>query len=501
MPSAKHVALIALKHESNTFNHIPTTIVAFENGGLMAGSDAIQRHKGKGSEMGGFLAAADLHGWRCTIPLSAEAPPSGRVSNETYEQLLAAIVDGLAQAAPLDGVLVSLHGAMSSYAFDDADGETLRRIRAAVGNDIPVVVTLDLHANVSDAMASHANGMTAYMTHPHVDHAETGLRAARLMQNIFTSGKLPRVIVARPPSISGLDSGSTLDPLGPMAVAHRMADDILAEEPGILAISLQSGYSCSDVYEAGPSIAVTGCIAARQMQDIVDRLVRFTWKTREVRSSTLLTVDDAVREAVKTQGPGPFLIGDLADAPAGGAFGDNTALLHALLAHHVEAALFAAIHDPEAVGLAQSAGLGATVHLALGGKLSSPYSGQPVLRSFTVESLSDGRYVHAGPYAPGRKGTFGDSALLRCEGVRIIVTSHAVGIYDLEQLKIFGVAPAAQNIIAAKSMGGFQAAFGPISRGGVMCDSGGVCSRDVHTRQYRAVRRPVWPLDMVDAAP
>jgi microcystin degradation protein MlrC len=501
MHSTKHVALIALKHESNTFNHIPTTVVAFENGGKAAGSEAIQRHTGKGSEMGGFLAGAELHGWHYTVPLAAEAPPSGRVSNVAYEQLLSAILEGLAQAAPVDGVLIALHGAMSSYAFDDADGETLRRIRAALGAHIPIVATLDLHANVSDAMASHVNGMTAYMTHPHVDHADTGLRAARILQNIFVRERLPSVFVARPPSISGLDSGSTLDPKGPMAAAHRMAAEMLAEEPGVLAISLQAGYSCSDVYETGPSVAITGFIPLQRMQEMVNRLVLFTWNTRQTRSSTLLSAEDAVQKALRLQGPGPFLIGDLADAPAGGAFGDNTAVLHALLTANARDALVAAIHDPEAVHQAQSVDVGATIRLSLGGKLGHPYSGHPVLRSFTVESLSDGQYVHAGPYAPGRQGTFGPSALLRCDGVKVIVTSNNVGIYDLEQLKIFGVVPADQNIIAAKSMGGFLAAFGPISRGSVMCDSGGICSRDVQTRHYQAVRRPVWPLDLVDAAP
>jgi microcystin degradation protein MlrC len=243
-------------------------------------------------------------------------------------------------------------------------------------------------------------------------------------------------------------------------------------------------------------VAVTGNGADPRFADLAARLVRFCWDERNNDTVKMHTVAEALAAArAVPPGPGPVVVSDFGDAPGGGGYGDATAVLRALLENPVAGAVFASIADPVAAEAARVAGVGAEVALSLGGHVAPAHGGGPIEAVFRVLALSDGKFTHEGPYTPGQMGQFGPSALLECHGIQVIVTTWQRNILDLQQLRIFGIDPTAPPLIAIKCMDAFRAAFAPIARAAIACESGGVSSR-VHTSlTWTKVRRPVWPLD------
>lgn len=302
----------------------------------------------------------------------------------------------------------------------------------------------------------------------------------------------------------GFDSTRTTPPDGPARRGQAIARAMEAADPAVIEVSLQSGFVLADVWHVGPSVAVTADGDDPRFAELGARLVRFCWDERYNDTVKMHTVAEALAAArAVPAGPGPVVVSDFGDAPGGGGYGDATAVLRALLDDPVPGAVFASIADPAAAEAARAAGVGAQVRLSLGGHVAPAHGGGPVEESFRVLALSDGRFVHEGPYTPGQVGQFGPSALVECRGIRVIVSTWQRNILDLQQLKIFGIDPGEPPLIAIKCMDAFRAAFAPIARAAIACESGGVSSR-VHTSlTWTKVRRPVWPLDpdaVVEAA-
>jgi microcystin degradation protein MlrC len=224
--------------------------------------------------------------------------------------------------------------------------------------------------------------------------------------------------------------------------------------------------------------------------------MRFAWDERANDTVKMISVAEALEQArAVPPGAGPIVISDFGDAPGGGGYGDATALLRALLDAPFPDSVFVSIADAGSVRAAMAAGVGATVRLALGGHTAPAHGGGPIEDDFEVLLTSDGQFVHEGPYTPGVIGSFGPSVLLRCRGVRIVATTYQRNILDLQQLRIFGIVPEACGLIAIKCMDAFRAAFAPIARAIIACESGGVSSRVQTTLTWKKVRRPIWPLD------
>lgn len=492
----KTVLLASVLHEANSFARTPAPPAHFERQGVFRGPAVIERFSQTRTEMAGFLEHAAAAGWRVHTPLAVPCAPAGPMSRAAFDAFRAAILDGIAAAGPLDGVLLSLHGANVVEDEQDPDGAMARSVRDAVGPGVPVVVTLDPHSNVSDRLAAAADAITAYRTHPHTDHKETGLRAAAILARAMDGAIRPRVHLARGRQMRGFDSCRTTLPDGPMRRALAIARSMEADDPGVIEVSIQSGFVLADVWQVGPTVAVTGDGPHPRFQAMAEQLMRFAWDERENDTVPMIPVDQAVAQArAVPPGPGPIVISDFGDAPGGGGYGDATNLLRALLDAPFADTVFLSIADAAAVQAATAAGVGATIHLALGGHTAPRHGGGPIEDRFEVLRLADGRFVHEGPYAQGMIGNFGPSVLLRCRGVQIAVTTFQRNIVDLSQLRIFGIDPASCGLIAVKCMDAFRAAFQPIARAIIACESGGVSSRIQTTLEWRNVRRPIWPLD------
>ncbi|MBC2669295.1 M81 family metallopeptidase [Novosphingobium piscinae] len=487
-----------IMHESHSFNNRLTPLENFRNatpGCIAADPELINTR----SVEGGILSAARDFSWDLRFPFSAHATPSGPLSADAMDTLVARMTEQLREAGPVDGVLLSLHGAMFAVNEPDCEGAILSAVRSVVGPNLPVAIALDPHANFTDRMADLADIATSFRTTPHVDQWETTYRAGCLLNDAMAGRTRPQLYVGRLPMLAGLDMGRTLDPDSPMNRLKRLAREIEQTEAGVLNIDINAGFYYGDVAEAGPSVVVTGHGEDSRFQDIADRLIAEAWKTRDYVSIAFTPLEQAIararQPATKT---GPLILVDYTDGPAGGAHGDGTTLLKLLLDADIDNSVVGPIFDPISVEQAVAAGVGQTIALDIGGRTDPAYGGGPVSLECRVECISDGNYLRKGPYAQGTVGAFGPSVSLRRGNVTIILVSKRLQPEDREQYRIFGIDPEGVNVLACKGINHFRADFEPIARELVFVDTGGLVTVDFKVFPFRNVRRPIWPLDAVE---
>lgn len=493
----KRVLIAQFKHEGNGFNRIPTTLDAFEKQGVREGQAMLDYFRDANLEPAGFMDVAAQEGWDVIPALSAFAPPSGPVEDATFETICGKLTAACAAAMPLDGVLLSLHGAMIVDSFPDSELEIVRRVRTIVGDATPIVVSLDPHCNISHDMAALVQGMIAFRTSPHVDQRATGVRAARMLAENFRRGALSRCVLARRSMLVGFDGARTYHDHGPFLDAIKLAEGF-EDDPDILGVSINAGYSKTDSPIIGPSAAATGFAPEARLREIAEAMMDQCWARRHDTAERIVSLEEAA-EAIRAHriGDRPLILGDYGDSPAGGAYGDGTALLQLLLDHGATNAVVAPICDAEAARAAIAAGEGATIRVALGGRIDPARGGGPIDAEWTVRCISDGRFVHKGPYGTGSVGTFGPSAMIRTAGVDVIVIGNQKGIFDREQLRIFGITPEETDFLVLKSMQGYRGDFQPIASVCLDVDSGGITSPDPFRFEWKNVPRPIWPLDTV----
>lgn len=491
------ILIAQVKHETNTFSRLPTDLDAYAKRMLCTGADIPRAVRGTNSELGGFLEVAEQAGWASTFGVAADATPSGRLTAACWAHLKTAILDTLEREGPFDGVLLALHGAMVTETTEDGEGDLLGEIRARVGVDLPIVATLDLHANVSDAMARHASAFVTYRSYPHIDMGARGVEAAQVLLRALRGEVQPRTLVRRGPQLDGADHGRSQS--GPMvALLQRAAQHMRA--PGILVVNVQAGFPWADIRDVGPSIAVSYDAhvdsAAARAAAIAEEMMGFVWETRREKSIALSSPAVAMAHCARTESDGrPVVLADFSDNPGGGSYGDSTALLRAMVEARLENAAFATIADAETAAIAHRAGAGAEIRVQLGGKHDAKLS--PGLEvAARVVSLSDGRFVYEGPMQRGIAASMGPTAVLRVGGVEVVVASNRFQVYDRQFFASQGIDPAAKRVVAVKSAHHFRAAFAPIAREVIVVDAAGITSPDPKKFPYRNVRRPIWPLDM-----
>jgi microcystin degradation protein MlrC len=486
------VLAASIMHETNTFSRLPTDLDAFRRRYDHRGDAVPAAFRGTRSEMGAFLDAADAHGWRLSHPVAAAATPSGRVTTEAWAELSGAVLAALDDKP--DGILLALHGAMVTETADDAEGDLLARIRARVGDEVPIAITLDLHANVTDRMAEHANIIIAYRTYPHVDQYERGRQAADLLARTMAGEIKPRSVVARRPTLDGVDHGRTTVPGGPMLEILRRAE-IFEKESDVRVVSVHAGFGWADIAEAGPSVSVSGDADPARLRAIAEGLMDEVWRTRETSTLELLSVPEAMAAAKRPGATGkPLVLADFTDNPGGGGYGDATGLLRGMIEANLENAAFAPITDPDAVRRCQSAGEGATVTFAFGGKID-PAFGAPLEVTGRVRYLGNGDFVCDGPMWTGLRMSMGPCAVLRVGGVDVLLATNRFQITDLQHFLSVGIDPREKSVIGLKSAQHFRAAFQPIAREVLVVDAGGLTTPDYRRFSYQKLRRPIWPLD------
>lgn len=482
------------QHESNTFSRCLADVAAFRARYFYPGEQGIAERGAANTPLAGFLDIGKREGWQIVHAISAGANPSGPVTKAAYEEIAGIILARLSEVkGSINGILLGLHGAMVAEHTEDGEGELLERIRAIVGPDIPIGITLDPHANVTERMAKLANIIVAYKTYPHVDMRDCGVQAAEILQRAMTGEIRPVTLREAPPMLEEVTGGRT--DIGPM-VARIAKARAYEQEADVFAVSVDGGFGNANIREVGPTVLVTCQGDLARHRAFIREMAMDMWGRRHKRITEFLTIEVAVAEAkafVATVGP--LVIADYADNPGGGAYGDSTALLAAMIAANLENACFGPILDPEAVRELQRHSLGAAVTLALGGKTDPRIGGGPITVTGTLQRLSDGDYIGDGPMMGGLKGSFGPTAVLRVGEIDILVISNVSQMLDLQQFRAFGIEPTTRRVVALKSMQHFRAAFEPIAGKVIVCDSGALCTPDLTKLPYTRVRRPIFPLD------
>ena len=491
----RRVLIASVMHETNTFSRLPTDLEAFRRRYLHRGEAVPANFRGTSTEIGGFFEVAEREGWQISHPVAAAATPSGKVTGEAWAVLSGEIVEAARQRP--DGILLALHGAMVTETADDAEGDLLERLRGVVGPDVPIAITLDLHANVTDRMARLADVIIPYRTYPHVDQVERARQAAGLVARAMAGEIRPTTVVARRPTLDGMDHGRTTSE-GPMRRLLARAAEF-EKEPGVLVVGLNAGFGWADIAEAGPSVTVTGDGGAPRWRAIAEELADEVWRTRTESTATLLPVAEAVARAKQIGQPGrPVVLADTTDNPGGGGYGDATGLLAGLIEAGVQNAAFCPITDPAAVAACKAAGLGGRVRLAMGGKIDPAFS-PPIEVEGSVRFLGDGTFTFEGPMWKGLKGTMGDIAVLAVGGVEVVLAANRFQVTDPQHFLAAGIDPRAKSIIGLKSSQHFRAAYQAIAAEVLLVNSGALTNPDYRMFTYRKLRRPIWPLDDVTA--
>ena len=491
----KRVLTARFMHETNTFSRVPTDMAMIRRRDYHLENEIPAAFRGTRSALGATFEAADKFGWTLVHPVSANPNPSGTVTDEAFEQVTGMILGAVDAKGPLDGALLHLHGAMVSDSHEDAEGEFLARLRGRLGPEAPIVVTLDLHANVTQRMADNANALIAYRTYPHIDQHERAWQGAELLERAMQGEIRPRTVIARRPMLYGLDHGRTQR--GPMAELIARGE-ALEEKGAALVVSICAGFSRANIHDVGPSVTVTVDGNAPQGRAIAEEFMDYAWENRDFTTVKLLPVAEAV--ALLRQGkPGdkPLVVADYTDNPGGGGYGDATAFLKGLVDGGVDSVAFHAICDPEAVQDGMRAGISSITTLTLGGKTDPAMGGGPLSLSGEVVCLTNGRFIAYGPMGGGVERNYGPSMVFRVGGIDIIVITNNGQAVDLGQFTSLGIDPTRYQTVAVKSMQHFRAAFEPIARHVVLVDTGALCSEIYTPALFTKVRRPVWPLDPI----
>ena len=482
-------------HETNTFCQLPTTEASFAERGLAWGEQAIAERAGNNTELGGFVEAAQAYGWKLIHVITAHAQPGGPVTRAAFEALTGPIVAAARQhLGQLDGIVLGLHGAMVPDFCDDGEGELLRRLRAQIGMQIPIAITLDPHANVTRAMCDLANIIVSFKTYPHTDMRVAARHAGDILQRTMAGEIRPRTLRVMRPMIEEVNGGRT--DIGAMVPRLARASAYEAE-PDVFAVSVNGGFPNADIAELGPSILVTAQGDMARHAAFASELADDMWQQRVHRLNQFHTVEQAaaICKAHPQDSAGPIIVADYADNPGGGAYGDSTALLAALLAADVSDACFAPIVDPETVALLQRHRPGDHVRINLGGKTDPRFGGEPLDLSATLVSLSDGRFVGSGAMIGGLHRSWGPCAVIAVQGIEILVTTIRAQVLDLQQFEAFGIDPRSKRVVGLKSMQHFRAAFEPIAGAVIVCDSGALCTMDYAAMPYTRISRPTFPID------
>jgi microcystin degradation protein MlrC len=477
-------------HETNTFSTIPTDRRQFEAHGVHYGGAIVETYRGTGTCLGGMIEAAERHGLTLLPSVAAAASPAGRVTKEIYEDVKSRLLADLRAAGRVDGVLLDLHGAMVAETCEDGEGDVLKAVRAAVGPDVPIAITLDLHGNLSADIVAHANLLHGYKTYPHVDMAERGLDAGERLVEAMKGRLRPTAALRQPLLLPPLGSQRTA--VGPMRRLYDRAGE-MEKDPRVIAISIFAGFPLADIRDAGLSIVVVTDNDQALAERLAGELEALAWAHRHEFTHTGLPVAEAVARARAIEGR-PVVLADMADNTGGGAAGDGTEILRELLRVGARSAVVACIWDPEAAAACARAGVGASVTLKVGGKVDDRH-GQPVEVTGRVRTLSDGRFVHKGPMMRGLEGRLGTTAVLEVDGVKIILISQRRQTLDPEMLRFVGVDPLAEHILVVKSTIHYRAAFEPIAHTIIEVDAPGLSSSNLERFVYHRVRRPIFPLD------
>lgn len=492
-PARKRILLAGLYHETNTFLDGLTTLDAFQQ---REGPD-ILASLGDGSPLAGFLeVAAQQRDWDVVPAVDFRASPSAMVADHVVDVYLESLKGHLREAtrsAPLDAIFLVLHGAMVSESRLDAETDVLQTIAGELGRDRPPVFgVFDLHANFPESIVSLAEGLVGYRFNPHTDAHESAVRAAELLARSLRTGVTPRLTLRKQPTVwPPIGTGTDDDP---MRTLQSKARELDASHDAIWDVSVIPGFAYADTPAAGLSLL---CVAdpsesgQRNADTVLDELAHLADRMRPLGFRTDRPVGEVLDDVMPVTDP-PVLLVESSDNVGGGAPGDATGALRALLERDAPSALVA-INDPAAAQACSLTPLGETVTLSIGGK-GSQFDQGPVELEVELVSRSDGRFELEDRHSHmasmgGVHVNMGSTAVVRHRGITLLLTSRKTAPFDLGQFRSQGIEPTDFDLIVVKAAVAHRRAYDPIAGAQHWVATPGPCPADLTTLPYRHVPR------------
>lgn len=482
------IAIASIIQESNTFSPVKTRLADFSP---IFGPKARAKHEGRATEMGGFIEVLRRANCQISPVCAAWAITAGPMPRADLQQLAGKFQQELARVARPQALLIALHGAQAAQGCDDVSGHLLRKARQVLGPRVPIVVTLDLHANVTRLIVSESTALVGYETYPHVDMFESGVRAAELALKIIAGEAEPAMAFRKIPMIVPAENMQTTS--GPF---HDVVESARRWERAgkIERASVFGVQPWLDVKEMGCSIVTVANGDPAEAEKCATSLAKLFWDSRQAFSVQLTPPDEAIRQAVATAG-GPIVFSESADSTGSGSPGDSTNVLRCLLAANLAECSALFLVDPEAVQRAIAVGVGNTLTTSIGGKFDRRNS-RPVKVTARVRLLSDGRWTPWGRgYNPGIEVCMGRAAVLEIGSVTVLVAERAAMTVDPALYRSHGIEPTRMKIVVVKSPNGFRAEYEPMAKKIFLLDTPGVSSANLLALPFKKIPRPMFPFD------
>ena len=500
------IAVGGFQHQTNTFAPLKASWADFERADawppFVRGPQLIEAVEGFNIPIAGAVLALQALGHELVPLCWCSAPPSSYVEREAYEKVAGWTIEDLQAHGPVDAVYLDLHGAMVAEHFEDGEGELLRRVRAVIGERVPLVASLDYHTNMTPGMVRHASAMVGYRTYPHIDMAETGGRAARLLDRMLKDHRPLHKAYRQLDFLIPLVWQCTL--MEPAKGIFELIGEIergsdgsggptRTHNQGIVSITHTPGFPPADIAQCGPALVVYGHDReAAEAQ--ADRLADFIKQQEPAFAGRLYTPDEAVVEAMRLARTAtrPILLADIQDNPGAGGTSDTVGLLGALIAHRARGAVIGMIVDPEAAEAATAAGEGTVLERGIGAVVG--FAGErPVERPWRVARLTSGIFTGSGPMYGGAKFNIGPMALLTDDrsGVSAVLACRRIQAVDQEMFRHVGVEPSDVPILALKSTVHFRAHFQPIAEAVLCVQAPGAHVTDPAELPYRNLRKGI----------
>jgi microcystin degradation protein MlrC len=486
------IAIGGISLESNDFVPFTAELREFTEAGFLAEGDSIFALAENDLEIAGALHRLAAEPRLKVMPLiAARGVSSGRLSQAAYSRLREGLLDALERALPLDGVYLFQHGSMAALGEDDPDGDILGAVRDLVGANVPMVVSCDLHANVTSQMVEAADAIVGYKHYPHDDTRGTGERAAELLLRavrgevalVMAQAKLPLLLTAfnsttlsNTPFLQLMEEAKTLE-----------------REAEVLSASLFLVGSYLDMPGLGCSAIVVTNGDKRRAADEASQLAQKFWRRRFEFEVETVSVADAVARGREIDGE-PVLLLDTADTTGGGAAGDGIGLVRGLLEAGVSERSLAMVVDPVAAAACHRAGADKEIELVVGHAVD-PRWGEPLQLRGRIERLSDGSFTYAGGILDGVTVTMGPSAVLAAGSIRLLVMSNPTYDWGDDQYRAVGLDPSTAKFVGVKNMMNFRFGYGKLMKGYFVLDLPGPTPPDMRTLSFKRVPRPIFPLD------
>jgi len=485
----KRIAVGSILTECNQLGGLPIDLDWFARYDLHYGEDVLALETGV---IGGALEALRKRAAAIAPLICASTCPGGSMTVDCYGTLKRELLQRLEQSLPaVDGVLLLLHGSAIADGVGDVEGDLIAAVRQLVGPQLPIVVTLDCHAHITEVMARDADALLAWETYPHADSFSTGQRGAALLMDTVEGICQPMMAVAKVPVLTSGINGTT-EGDGPFARIMKLAKSHEGRN-GILSTSAILVHPYLDQPGMGSGAVVVSDGDIEKAVGLAEEIARLYWASRHDLECDVHTPEEAIAAGLESDG-GPVLLIETADCAGGGAAGDSVATLRALLQLEDPPSSIVPVVDPAAAAACHRAGAGARVSFLLGHH-QDPKWGSPMEVEGVVHALSDGHFRYVGGIWDNVEGDMGASAVFTIGAIQVLITTHATYDWADEQIRSVGLDPAQAKFVVVKNPMNYRNAYSSIAVQAFVLDTPGPTPATLRHNPFHHMGRPFFPVD------